>query len=203
MDGECPSEQRAAELRRTVAEKYRNVSSRPEGQFAYPVGRESAIGLGYRTAWLEPVAAEVVNRFVGVGNPFLIRRPRRGERVLDLGCGCGLDVYVAAHLVGARGRAVGLDMTVEMLEWARRVASAWPLGNAGFELGTIEALPFEDGSFDVVISNGVLNLVPDKDAAFREIHRVLQPGGTFAAADLLVRETIPEDVLASMDAWSS
>lgn len=203
MGGECPTPERAEELRQAVKEEYRKVSAHPVGQFAYPVGRESALGLSYQPVWLEAIPAQVVDRFVGVGNPFRIRRPSNGEHVLDLGCGCGLDVYVAAHLVGAEGRAVGLDMTAEMMEWARRFAADWPLGNAEFEEGTIEALPFEDNSFDMVISNGVLNLVPDKDAAFSEIHRVLKPGGTFAAADLLVTETIPEEVLASMDAWST
>lgn len=203
MEGERPSAARAAELRQAVRAKYRVVSDRPDGQFPYPVGRESAERLGYDAAWLAAVPDAVVDRFVGVGNPFRVRRPVVGEHVLDLGCGCGLDVYVAAHLVGATGRVVGLDMTAEMLEWARRFAGEWALGNVSFVEGAIEALPFEDGAFDMVISNGVLNLVPDKDAAFREIHRVLRPGGTFAAADLLVTESIPADVLASMDAWST
>ncbi|MHC4135856.1 MAG: methyltransferase domain-containing protein [Planctomycetota bacterium] len=193
----------ADELRRAVREKYRSVSIQPRGPFPYPVGRESAVGLGYESAWLEAVPADVIERFVGVGNPFRVRRPERGARILDLGCGSGLDVFVAAVLVGAAGRAVGLDLTPEMLAWPRRHVTGWTLGNVEFEEGMIEALPFESGSFDMVISNGALNLVPRKDAAFREIFRVLAPGGAFAVADLLVTSTVPEEVLAGMDAWST
>lgn len=200
---ECLSKERAEELRRAVTEKYRTVSSEPKGHFPYPVGRESALGLGYQPEWLEAIPAEVVDRFVGVGNPFRLRQPVKGEHVLDVGCGCGLDVYVATQLVGAEGRAVGLDLTAEMLQWASRFATDWPLGNVEFKEGTVGALPFQDDSFNMVISNGVLNLVPDKDVAFRELQRVLRPGGTFAAADLLVTDTIPQKVLSSMDAWST
>jgi len=197
--GKDPSEER----RRAVREKYRAVSLGPEGHFTYPVGREGAIGLGYDPEWLEAIAAPVVERFVGIGNPFRIRQPGPGEHVLDLGCGCGMDVFVAAHLVGPQGRAVGLDLTPEMLAWARAWAREASLDAVTFEEGTVEALPFKDHSFDMVISNGVLNLVPDKDAAMAEIERVLKAGGTFAAADLLVIESIPEEVLASLDAWST
>jgi len=188
------------ELRRAVREKYRGVSDQPAGPFPYPVGRESAIALGYDPAWLEAVPDDVADRFVGVGNPFGVQRPASGARVLDLGCGSGLDVFVAAVLVGAAGRAVGLDLTPEMLAWPRRHVAG---RNVEFHEGLIEALPFEDESFDMAISNGALNLVPEKDAAFREIFRVLVPGGAFAVADLLVTATVPEEVLKRMDAWST
>jgi ubiquinone/menaquinone biosynthesis C-methylase UbiE len=191
--------ERAEELRRAVRDKYRSVSVEPRGPFPYPVGRESAVELGYDRAWLEAIPDDVVDRFVGVGNPFRVRRPERGARVLDLGCGSGLDVFVAARLVGAEGRAAGVDLTPEMLAWPRRHAA----GSAEFHEALIEALPFPDGSFTLAISNGALNLVPDKDAAFREIFRVLAPGGAFAVADLLVTATVPEEVLRGMDAWST
>ncbi len=203
MDNESPDTQRTEDLHRAIKTKYRDVSTEPNGQFQYPVGRDSVLGLDYQPQWLQSIPAEVVDRFVGVGNPFQIQQPTPGQHVLDLGCGCGLDAYVAAHLVGATGRSVGLDMSSEMLTWAKQHAADWPLGNVEFKEGMIEALPFEDHSFDMVISNGVLNLVPDKDAAFQEIHRVLKPTGTFAAADLLVTETIPDEVLTSVDAWST
>jgi SAM-dependent methyltransferase len=194
---------RAGEIRDEVRTKYRDVAERPEGQFGYPIGRASAERLGYEAAWLDAVPAEVVDRFVGVGNPFTVHRPAAGDRVLDVGCGCGLDVFVAAQLVGPRGRAVGIDLTNEMLAWPRRLAADWPHGDATFAAGSVESLDFDDASFDAVISNGALNLVPDKDAALREIHRVLRPGGTFAVADLLVTEAIPDEVLAGVDAWST
>jgi arsenite methyltransferase len=202
MRDECLSEQRATEIRNAVKGTYRLVSKQPSGVLPYPVGRDSALGLGYERGWLEAISADVVERFVGVGNPIGIRRPNDGERVLDAGCGCGFDSFVASLLVGARGRVVGVDLTPEMLEVARRASAAWPLRNIQFMEGSVENLPFEDGSFDLVISNGVLNLVPDKDAAFRQLSRILVPGGSFVAADILVDEAIPEEVLADKDAWS-
>ena len=200
---ECLSIEKRDAILKTVREKYSAVSREPAGKFSYPVGRESALGLGYAPEWLAQLPAEIVDRFVGVGNPFSIRKPRPGERVLDVGCGCGFDSFVASGLVGPEGRVVGLDLSPEMLAFAREALGTRPLPNIEFKDGSVEALPFEDGSFDLVISNGVLNLVPDKNAAFREIHRVLRPGGTLAAADLLVIESIPEEVLADSDAWST
>lgn len=203
MSGQCSSSEGAAERRNAVKERYRAVAEQPEGHFSYPIGRESARGLGYAAEWLDAVPSHVVERFVGVGNPFSIREPAGGERVLDVGSGCGLDAFVAAALVGPEGRVVGLDLTVEMLDVARAALAESQLSHLEFREGSVEELPFAAAAFDQVISNGVLNLVPDKDAAFREIHRVLRPGGTFAAADLLVIETIPEEVLADADAWST
>lgn len=200
---EALSDERARELRDAVREKYRGVAHAPTGQFPYPVGRESAVGLGYEAAWLEGIPAAVVDRFVGVGNPFGVELPEPGERVLDLGCGYGFDVFVASHLVGAEGYVVGIDLTPEMTAGAEQAAAEWPVQNVQFQVAGIEALPFGDGSFDRVISNGVLNLVPDKDAAFSEACRVLRPGGRFVVADLLVTQTVPEALLESLDAWST
>lgn len=194
---------RAEELSRSIQKRYRKVSEQPVGQFGYPVGRDSAIELGYSPAWVDEIPNEVVDRFVGVGNPFNIIRPKEGTQVLDLGCGSGFDVFVAGILVGAEGQATGLDLTREMLEWPRKYLADWPLGNIDFKEGAIDSMPFEDNSFDNVISNGVLNLMPCKDTAFAEIYRVLKPSGIFAVADLLVTDTVPEEVLASMDAWST
>lgn len=175
-----------------VRKKYRAVAADPRGHFAYPVGRASARRLGYGP--LKGIPAAAVDRFVGIGNPFRVARLRAGDRVLDVGCGSGLDAFVAAKLAD---RVVGLDLTPEMLP-ARRTFK-----NVTFRAGDVEALPFADGAFTLVISNGALNLVPDKRAAFREIHRVLAPGGRFAAADLVVRRTVPAKMLRDMDAWST
>ena len=203
MPDQFLTQQRVAELKVAVKEKYRGVARKPHGQFPYPVGQESLERLGYRTEWITAVPREIVDRFVGVGNPFSIRRVQRGERVLDIGCGCGLDSYVSALQTGPEGLVAGIDLTIEMLEWACTArADALP-GNLHFREASAEALPFENASFDLVISNGVLNLVPDKKSAFREIARVLRREGDFVAADLVVEETLPEQTLASMDAWST
>lgn len=203
MPEEQPSADHAEALREAVRQKYRSVAQSAEGCFGYPTGRASALGLGYEPNWLEAVLPDVVDHFVGVGNPFSVHRPRPGHHVLDLGCGAGLDTFVAALLVGPAGRSTGLDLSSEMLAAPRALAAAWPLANVDFVEGLIEALPFDASSFDVVLSNGVLNLVPDKQAAFREIRRVLKPGGQFVAADLLVTEEVPAEVLAAEDAWST
>lgn len=194
---------RAEEIRASVRDKYRQVAEDPAGNISYPVGRESALGLGYDPAWLAKLPEAVLNRFVGAGNPFSVRQPAPGERVLDVGCGCGLDAFIAASLVGAAGRVAGLDMTPAMIDVSRGALAQQDPGNLEFVEAPAEDLPFADDSFDLVISNGVLNLVPDKDRVFRELHRVLRPEGVFAAADLLVIATIPEEVLADTDAWST
>ncbi len=195
--------ERAEQLRTAVKEKYAAVSRDPHGHFPYPVGHESLALLGYAPEWLNSVPPDLAAGFVGVGNPFHIRPLREGERVLDVGCGCGLDTFVAALLIGPEGRSVGIDITHDMLNRPRAALARTPLKHVEFREGSTEALPFPDASFDVVISNGALNLVPDKDAAYREIARVLRPAGDFVAADLVVVETIPEHVLSSMDAWST
>lgn len=195
--------ERAAELRTAVKEMYSAVSHQASGHFPYPVGQESLACLGYAPEWLSLVPTEIMDRFVGAGNPFSIRPVRNGERVLDVGCGCGLDTFVAAGLVGISGYVVGIDLTPEMLAWPRKAQENNPIEQLRFIEGSAEDLPCEDEFFDLVISNGVLNLVPDKDAAFREIVRVLKPNGDFVTADLIVMESIPKEVLASMDAWST
>jgi SAM-dependent methyltransferase len=204
MSTECLSAVEAARIRDAVKERYAAISGEPNpAQIPYPMGRESLGRLGYRSEWLAGIPAWVIERFIGIGNPFDIRPVKKGERVLDLGCGCGLDAFVAASLVGPTGKVVGIDLTPEMLEWARKAQEELGAENLRFLEGDIESLPFEDGSFDLAISNGVLNLVPNKDAAFRQIARVLRDDGDFVAADIIVMETIPDDVLKSVDAWSA
>lgn len=203
MSNKLLTPSQAAQLREAVKEMYSAISHQAHGVFPYLVGQESLARLGYAPEWLAVVPSEILERFVGVGNPFSIRTPLKGESVLDVGCGCGLDTFVAAGFVGLEGYAVGLDLTPEMLEWPRKALANSDVKHINFVEASVEALPFDDSTFDLVISNGALNLVPDKETAFKEVARVLRPKGEFVAADLIVVETIPEPILACMDAWSS
>ena len=203
MSISIPDSKRAAEIRNAVKSKYKTVSSKPEGNFPYPVGKESLQKLEYDPVCLEFIPDEIKEHFVGVGNPFSIINLKQGNKVLDAGCGSGLDSFAASLLAGPRGRVCGVDMTQEMLTLPRYYSDKSKNKNLEFYEASIEALPFEDNTFDVVISNGVLNLVPDKKTAFSELARVLKSGGVLAAADLVVMEEIPPEVLESKDAWST
>lgn len=140
--------------------------------------------------------------FAGVANPFSLGRLARGERVLDLGSGAGTDSLVAAQMVGPEGAVTGIDMTPEMLARARAAAAELGADNAQFVEGEVERLPFPDRSFDVVISNGVIDLVPDKDAVFGELFRVLAPGGRLQIADVTIQQPVSEEGRRNIDLWT-
>lgn len=186
--------QDVATIRDGIAQKYRKVAASPEGLFRYPTGEASARGLGYPPDLVADIPLVVRERFVGVGNPFSLGPIRAGESVLDLGCGAGFDTFIAAQLVGLEGRVVGIDLSPEMLAVARAGQAEAGFPQVEFYEAPVEALPFPDTSFDVALSNGVLNLVPDKPAALREIFRVLRPGGRLQACDIgLVGDRPPPD----------
>ena len=177
-----------------IAAKYRKVAVSPEGLFRYPTGEASARVLGYSPDLLPAIPPVVRARFVGVGNPFSLGPVRIGESVLDLGCGAGFDTFVAAQRVGLEGRVVGIDLSPEMIAVAQAGQAEAGFPQVEFCEAPVEALPFLDASFDIAISNGVLNLVPDKPAALREILRVLRPGGRLQACDIgLVGDRPPPD----------
>jgi arsenite methyltransferase len=185
------------QIRQGIAEKYRKVAASPAGLFRYPTGAASIRGLGYPPDLVAGIPPAVQEHFVGVGNPFALGPIALGEAVLDLGCGTGFDALVAARLVGPAGRVVGIDLSPEMLAVAR-VGTGF--ARVEFAEAQVEALPFSDGTFDVVLSNGVLNLVPDKPGAVREIFRVLRPEGRLQACDIgLVRDEPPPDRAAWSD----
>lgn len=184
----------AAAIRRGIADKYRKVAVSRAGLFRYPTGEESARALGYAPALVTGIPQAVRERFVGVGNPFALGPLTPGDSVLDLGCGAGFDALVAAQLVGPTGLVAGIDLSAEMLAAASAALADTPYAWVEFCQGEVEALPFPDASFDVVLSNGVLNLVPDKPRAVRETYRVLRPGGRLQACDIgLVRDEPPSD----------
>lgn len=188
------SAENAAAIRHGIAEKYRKVAVSPEGLFRYPTGEESARGLAYPAELLAAIPPRIRERFVGVGNPFALGSIHPGDSVLDLGCGAGFDAFIAAQMVGPAGRVVGIDLSREMLAVAEAGRIEAGFTQVEFQEADVEALPIPAETFDVALSNGVLNLVPDKPAALRGIFRVLRPGGRLQACDMgLVAEEPPPD----------
>jgi len=156
-------------LRKEVREKYREVAEDPTADYHFHTGRPHAIRLGYPAKPLDQLPDYACEAFAGVGNPFFWGGPKPGERVVDLGSGAGMDSFLAALWVGGKGKVIGVDMTPEMLDRSRSMASRLGLDNVEFREGLIEDLPIEDGWADVVISNGVINLCPDKLGVYRQI----------------------------------
>jgi arsenite methyltransferase len=188
-------------LKSEIKKTYASVSEEPEKDFVFPTGRPWAEDLDYPEE-LANVPEAAVESFAGVANPFSLGRLQPGERVLDVGSGAGTDSLVAAQMVGASGRVTGIDMTPEMVERSRRSAEAMGAANVEFVEGEVETLPFPDASFDVVISNGVIDLVPDKDAVFGEIFRVLEPGGRIQIADVTIQNPVSEEGKRDIDLWT-
>lgn len=189
-------------LREEIQKTYTEVSSEPGKEFVFPTGRAWAEELGYPEPELSRVPDETVESFAGVANHFLLGRIDPGATVLDLGCGAGTDLLVAAQMAGPEGRVIGVDMTPTMLDRARRSAAAMELGNVELIESLIEWTPVDEESVDVVISNGVVDLVPDKEAVFAEIDRVLRPGGRLQLADVIIHEELSEDARARIDLWT-
>ena len=188
-------------LKREIKKTYASVSQEPQRDFVFPTGRAWAEDLDY-PAELARVPEGAVESFAGVANPFSLGRLKPGEQVLDLGCGAGTDSLIAAQMVGSEGSVAGIDMTAEMLEKARAAAVELGAENVEFVEGEVERLPFADMSFDVVISNGVIDLVPDKDAVVSEIHRVLRPGGRIQIADVTIQQPVSDEGKRDIDLWT-
>jgi SAM-dependent methyltransferase len=189
-------------LRDEIRRTYTDVSTEQDRQFIFPTGRAWARELGYPEPELERVPDATVGSFAGVANHWVLGRVEPGAAVLDLGCGAGTDLLIAAQMTGPTGRAIGVDMTAAMLERARESADAMGLGNVDLHEALIESLPLGDASVDVVISNGVIDLVADKDAVFDEVDRVLRPGGRLQLADVIVHREVSEDARKRIDLWT-
>jgi arsenite methyltransferase len=189
-------------LREEIRRTYTDVSSDQRQQFVFPTGRAWAQELGYPEPELGRVPDATVESFAGVANHWLLGGIEAGSVVVDLGCGAGTDLLVAAQMAGPAGRVVGVDMTSAMLDRARESAVAMGLGNVEVCEALIEALPLEDASVDVVISNGVIDLVPDKDVVFDEIDRILRPGGRLQLADVVIHREVSEDARQRIDLWT-
>jgi arsenite methyltransferase len=189
-------------LKCEIKKTYARVSQEPEEDFIFPTGRAWILDLDYPPDLVARVPEAAAESFAGVANPFALGTLERGEAVLDIGSGAGSDSLVAAQMVGAEGSVTGLDMTPEMLAKARAAAAEMGATNATFVEGEAENLPFEDESFDVVISNGVIDLIPDKDAVYSQIHRVLRPGGRVQIADVTIQNPVSEEGRRKIDLWT-
>jgi arsenite methyltransferase len=191
------------DLEQRVKEMYREVAEEPFKEFHFETGRPLAERLGYPTDELDAIPSEAIDSFAGVGYYFDLARVQPGETVVDLGSGSGMDSFLAAHQVGEAGRVVGIDMTEAQLTKARRLATDHGFANTEFVEGHIEQLPLADASADVVISNGVINLAPDKSLVFAEAARVLRRGGRLALADIVTSVQLPVGVTCDAALWAA
>jgi arsenite methyltransferase len=193
----------AGRLETAVKDMYRHVAREEESELHFEVGRPLAERLGYPAATLDRVPAEAIASFAGVGYHLDLADLQPGESVLDLGCGSGTDVFCAAVMVGERGRVVGVDFTDQQLAKANRLRERDGFAAVEFVEASIDALPFEDASFDAVISNGVINLSPIKHVVFSEAARVLRPGGRLALADIVSAKPLKERTRRNIDLWAA
>ena len=196
------SRQDSEGIRRAIREKYAEVAISAKGKFNYPTGKIGTETLGYDVYSIQQAPPNLLESFCGVGNPFSLGEIRPGAAVLDFGCGAGFDLYVASRLVGKSGLVCGVDLTREMID--RTMENLNGAGVTNYELKQIDAeeIPYPENFFDVVISNGVINLSPFKLACFREIYRVLKPGGRLQFADVVLEKDLPAEMKDSLEAWS-
>jgi arsenite methyltransferase len=190
-------------LQRAIEQRYGDLARHADRTFHFHHGRPLAQMLGYSMKLVDAMPAAAVECFAGVGNPFSLGLPVSGDKVVDVGCGGGFDCFMAAQAVGPAGRVVGIDMTTAMIEKARHTARQMSLPNVEFHQGLAEDMPLEAASMDVAISNGVINLCPDKHKVFREIFRVLRPGGRLCLSDIVVHRPVPDAARANVDLWTA
>ena len=190
-------------LRQEVQQKYTELAEGPDLTFHFHHGRPLAQILGYPMQQVDAMPPEAVESFAGVGNPFSLGAIQPGETVLDLGSGGGFDCFIAGQAVGPTGQVIGIDMTEAMLNKARAAARTMGLEHVEFREGYLEDLPVPDASVDVAISNGVINLTPNKYLAFQAIFRALKPGGRLYLADIVVHKQVPDDAKADVDLWTA
>lgn len=184
-----------------IQEKYNKVAITPEGHFKYPTGRDGLKGLHYNDKLIANLPDAVADSFCGVGNPFSLGKISQGEQILDIGCGAGVDTILAALSVGPKGSVVGVDIVPEIIARAQDNLQMVDLNNVNFKKTSGENLPFANDTFDVVISNGVINLIPDKEAAISEIIRVLKPAGRLMVADQIMIGSVQKDIKARFANW--
>jgi len=191
------------DLEQKVKKMYRDVALHPEGEYHFEMGRRLAEKLGYEKSDLDQIPAPAIESFAGVGYYFDLANLKDGEHVLDLGSGSGMDSFIAILKVGKAGKIFGIDMTDEQLEKAERLRKEYNFENVSFHKSYIEKLPFDDNSIDVVISNGVINLCPDKEKVFAEVSRILKPSGRMVIADIVTEKQLPENVVCNSTLWAA
>jgi SAM-dependent methyltransferase len=189
-------------IQQGIKEKYKLVAINPEGKFRYPTGRAGLEGQKYDPEILRALPEDVLASYCGVGNPFSLGPVTKGEAVLDIGCGAGVDTFVAAIMVGPEGRVIGIDLISEMLNRARTNLEKTSFKNMTFQEGSAEELPFLDRIFDVVISNGVFNLITDKAKALKQVFRVMKSSGRFLLADQILTGEMPADSKSMVENWA-
>jgi arsenite methyltransferase len=189
-------------IRAMVRDRFARIANSPGQERKFPIGPESAKRLGYDPVEIDQLPAWLTESFCGVGNPLGLGQIRPGETVLDLGCGAGVDSVLAAKRVGPSGKVIGVDTTEEMLEKARRAATALGRDNIRFVRGDLQDLPLENEQVDVAISNGVINLTVDKPKVLAEIYRVLKPDGRLLLADILLEDNVSAEEVARLGTWS-
>jgi len=191
-----------AAIHEQVRQRCARVATDPNSETRFELGRASAVNLGYEARLLDKLPPAAVDSFAGVGNPLSLAPLAEGMTVLDLGCGSGVDMMLASRAVGPGGRVIGIDMTDEMLEKARQACAKAGCANVEIRKGMAHELDLEDGSIDVIVSNGVINLCPDKETVVAELYRVLRPGGRLQVADMSLREGVNPELLEHVGEWS-
>ena len=190
-------------LRQAIQQRYSELAEHSDRTFHFHHGRALAEILGYPMQQVDDMPAEAVESFAGLGNPFSLGAIEVGETVLDVGSGSGFDSFIAADAVGASGKVIGVDMTDAMLEKSKATADTMGLEQVEFRKGLAEEMPVEPGSIDVAISNGVINLCADKSQVFREIFRVLRPGGRLCLSDIVAYRPVPDTAKTNVDLWTA
>jgi arsenite methyltransferase len=190
------------QIQDAIRRKYAGVSSSATGFFKYAVGKEGAVLLGYPQEILETIPEPLMNAFCGVGNPLAIEPIAEGSHVLDFGCGAGFDLFIASRMVGNKGQVTGVELTQAMAERARANLETLQAVNCKVTELTSEELPFPDNTFDVVLSNAVINLVPNKPRLFIELFRVLKRGGRLQFADVILEKELPPHLAVGVESWS-
>lgn len=190
-------------IQEAVREKYAEVSMSAAGKFNYPTGRDGATRQGYDPAVVRSMPDDLIDSFCGVGNPFSLGAIKSGETILDVGCGAGFDLIVASTLVGRDGKVCGIDLTPEMVEKAKSNLNRHGVRNYDIQVAGAESISYPDDTFDVVTSNGVLNLSLLKEKCFREIYRVLRPNGRLQFADIVLKEDCGGAMCSTLEAWSN